>query len=1372
MNRKFLAVAVATVSFSGIAAEWQVDVATGNDVAAAVDNTGATRFKTIQAAVDKAAENDVVRVHPGVYDSGECVSRVEDGGEGILSNRVWIAKKITLVSVAGRDKTFIVGHHDPNGWNGMGPASVRCIGLGVNAEGTVVQGFTLKDGATTLHSSEGKARAGGGVYAYKDYARGNWFVDCSFENCRAVQGAAMYNCTAVRTYFRNNWVGCNFSGPWVCGGATRGSSHYFCVFTGNGGEGLLAYHSQVRNCTFFGNSARSFHANNATDNVYNCVVEGPVADTGSSLRYYSCATSFAALPGQQTDTVKGEVGLLLDPISGNGRLVSSSKALGIAKPEYLTGVITNPDYYSKDIDGNLVDMTPGKLHPGAYQKPLTPQGGLTILRSTDSATLSIGDGVHRKSCTNYVWASIFPTQFIVKAAVVTKSNNDILGIESTYDGERKHNLNLPIDVDDTCIVTAPPAGHTNSFRALMSFTSYIDCDSKVAGSPDGSAAAPYRSFKEAIEAKLSTAYSTRVFRVKPGLYANDTMTDATLGYRARISVSGGVIARFIAEEGPERTIIAGESDPDTVDTEDCGCGPKAVRVIAPVRDANGKTRGDMLFNGFTLTDGRTAGGKSSPAGSDKEKDFISGALGRSITGNYGYANLTFVGCIISNNVSPLTVAVAGHFSRCRMFGNRTLGVASSVEDKHKAVFREAVTSSCLITGNTSPSTTLAGGLHSHATLIAGKNIGAYDSSTTLFNSIIVVDGGQSSPFTFLHGCVIDGYSSSSGTARLRADPEFVDAAGGDFRLYGTSQAIGFGQTGDKWYRYSYGDIEGRRLVLFPDSGTAISGCRQDTVFAVSASSTGDRGISPSGRVVPVDGFATFEATDANTRNFLGFAVDGVIVSKESTFEYMAPDSGIKAEVKAVYATDWYVDASDKGNDANSGIDAEHPKKTLAAALEHAVSGDTVHAAPGDYREKIAVHSSPITDSASTIGIAARAVVPSGVALVASGARDETFIRGSRATGDEVGSDAVRCVVLGENSLLRGFTLVDGCTDDANASADDRSAAGVLAKGRTPVIEDCIVTNCLAVRSAAGWGGTWRRCRIVGNKANSLGSGIRAADIYGCFFDNNDGNNLLTYVYDVRHCTFGPGNKNGNWETLCISTSYTDKYIYGCLFAMRLVADVEKKYIFSKCVMPAGNNVSDKENKVLQNCMSDVELSQLALDEKGAPLIGTNPAVDYPDTLSVSAWSDSTMSMFDVNGGQRVYNGKMDVGAVEADWRSVYAGLLSPSRKFSVKAADPDVVATEDGVLLSNCSICVRWEGVGEKVREFHADVHDNGTLSVSGNGLAIGTYATGRHSARLSAGQTADEYLFAHEPTATGDASGGALLYGFSRMIGSRILVR
>ena len=50
------------MSFSGIAAEWQVDVATGDDVAAAADSTGATKFKTIHAAVDKAAKDDVVPV--------------------------------------------------------------------------------------------------------------------------------------------------------------------------------------------------------------------------------------------------------------------------------------------------------------------------------------------------------------------------------------------------------------------------------------------------------------------------------------------------------------------------------------------------------------------------------------------------------------------------------------------------------------------------------------------------------------------------------------------------------------------------------------------------------------------------------------------------------------------------------------------------------------------------------------------------------------------------------------------------------------------------------------------------------------------------------------------------------------------------------------------------------------------------------------------------------------------------------------------------------------------------------------------------------------------------------------------------------------
>ena len=63
-------VGLAASAFSAGAAEWFVDRATGDDTAAAADATGATAFKTIQAAINRASADDVIRVAPGVYDEG------------------------------------------------------------------------------------------------------------------------------------------------------------------------------------------------------------------------------------------------------------------------------------------------------------------------------------------------------------------------------------------------------------------------------------------------------------------------------------------------------------------------------------------------------------------------------------------------------------------------------------------------------------------------------------------------------------------------------------------------------------------------------------------------------------------------------------------------------------------------------------------------------------------------------------------------------------------------------------------------------------------------------------------------------------------------------------------------------------------------------------------------------------------------------------------------------------------------------------------------------------------------------------------------------------------------------------------------------
>lgn len=56
-----------------------------------------------------------------------------------------------------------------------------------------------------------------------------------------------------------------------------------------------------------------------------------------------------------------------------------------------------------------------------------------------------------------------------------------------------------------------------------------------------------------------------------------------------------------------------------------------------------------------------------------------------------------------------------------------------------------------------------------------------------------------------------------------------------------------------------------------------------------------------------------------------------------------------------------------------------------------------------------------------------------------------------------------------------------------------------------------------------------------------------------------------------------------------------------------------------------------------------------------------------------------VSAVDALGGQRVYNGAPDVGALEADWRDIYAKDIR-KRRVSVSAASADVVESADGTV--------------------------------------------------------------------------------------------
>ena len=73
-----------------------------------VDATGANgAYTTIQAAVDAAAEGDVVTVAPGTYSTGGHTYswRQTDGTDYSSTDRVWIPRRIHLRSSGGTAKT-------------------------------------------------------------------------------------------------------------------------------------------------------------------------------------------------------------------------------------------------------------------------------------------------------------------------------------------------------------------------------------------------------------------------------------------------------------------------------------------------------------------------------------------------------------------------------------------------------------------------------------------------------------------------------------------------------------------------------------------------------------------------------------------------------------------------------------------------------------------------------------------------------------------------------------------------------------------------------------------------------------------------------------------------------------------------------------------------------------------------------------------------------------------------------------------------------------------------------------------------------------------------------------------------------------------
>ncbi|HSY19629.1 MAG TPA: choice-of-anchor Q domain-containing protein [Candidatus Acidoferrales bacterium] len=234
-----------------------------------------TAATNIQDAIVAAQAGDFVVVSNGIY----------KGGGGIVygaeSNRVVLNKAVTLLGLYGAQSTAIVGSFSVN--------NTRCVYVGSNS---VLNGFTLANGATVSSGDAIKEQSGGGAWCETGGVISNCFFggmnfqyannETPGDGCAAAyEGAGVYGGTIYNSTFANNMVNLN-------GGAAAAAALVNCLIeTNHAGAAGGIYQGTATNCIFIGNisTGGSAAAGAEFSTLYDCTV---IRNSGYAGGTYNC----------------------------------------------------------------------------------------------------------------------------------------------------------------------------------------------------------------------------------------------------------------------------------------------------------------------------------------------------------------------------------------------------------------------------------------------------------------------------------------------------------------------------------------------------------------------------------------------------------------------------------------------------------------------------------------------------------------------------------------------------------------------------------------------------------------------------------------------------------------------------------------------------------------------------------------------------------------------------------------------------------------------------------------------------------------------------------------------------------------------------
>ncbi len=192
-----------------------------------------------------------------------------------------------------------------------------------------------------------------------------------------------------------------------------------------------------------------------------------------------------------------------------------------------------------------------------------------------------------------------------------------------------------------------------------------------------------------------------------------------------------------------------------------------------------------------------------------------------------------------------------------------------------------------------------------------------------------------------------------------------------------------------------------------------------------------------------------------------------------------------------HATTYHV-ATD-GNDAADGLSWATAKLTIQAAIDLTVSNDVVLVSNGVY----ATGGRVVYGSLSN-----RVAITNAITVQSVNGPAFTTIVGAYHPAGTNGDAAVRCVYVGTNAQLAGFTLSNGATRATGDQNRERSGGGAYCDTNA-VLSNCLIVACSAFSTGGGvFQGRHYNNTLVGNMVRISGGGAANAQLVNCALRGN------------------------------------------------------------------------------------------------------------------------------------------------------------------------------------------------------------------------------------------------------------------------------